>query len=384
MGGGSPRQPKAEASSLRRTSPYVRALILRCAKKLEFPLKKHSITFFNFCATGYIKTGSALCDAGTPSTAPEPSECMSFGAVPFSTAPSNEDLFRAVRDVVMPARRFRRRTAPPFKRRKVSHSGRRQMSRFVRRVNRLGRAVFRRGARFRRLHPRVAAATRIGRMLPIYAMPKQRMIAFNYYQSFQIDTNVVDRVFTIRFNPRNPNKPNVRDVIAGIPGSHQPYGWDQWALFYEEFAVMSAKVTVNTFDAAPGADSIMQVWGLQTMRRHKYDEVDDIEYHKGRERRLIPAGTVTNRSEGDGRKTFLRTTKTGRWDFRKWYGNRFPVRDQFTAYTSTPADVEGTNKEPFFVVWVCSPESLSADVVKFQIRITYVVQLRHLKPVTHS
>ena len=218
----------------------------------------------------------------------------------------------------------------------------------------------------------------------MYAMPKSRLISFNYMQTFTITPGTVKLVNAHPFDPRNPNKPDTINALGTIPGAHQPYGWDQWAAFYERYTVESCTCTVNTFDVS-FVDSIPMVWDLLLVNNHKKDEISGAEYHKLLERRLIPAGMMTNSSQGDGRKTFLRQYKSKSWNFKKWYGRHFPIRNHSSAYTAAPADVENNaEKEPLFLILCTEPELASGGTVTFQLRMTYVVRLRDLKPVTHS
>lgn len=220
----------------------------------------------------------------------------------------------------------------------------------------LKRAYKRRGInRYRRGTRQVIGKVR--RFLPLAGFPDKKMCRLRYVESI-----------TMTIANQNANKYAYSTNSCYDPNNsgtgHQPYGFDQWALIYNHYKVMSSSIRLLTTSVASQTGAI---YGIK---------VDDnatvaVDVNSLMEQKSSRYNIVNNQSAP--------SSLSYTWNLRK---SMDPTDDNVSAVvTNSPVDQE------FFIIYAATAnpaDTTSNQYITLQVQIDYIVQFSELRDFANS
>lgn len=226
-----------------------------------------------------------------------------------------------------------------------------------------GRARARVGAKYKsRRTSRVTNWRRINRTLPLAGRPKNKVVRLRYSDVIGLNAGVGSAAgYSFRCN-------SIFDPDYTGTG-HQPLGHDQWALFYNHYRVLGAKITIN-FAASGAGHSMMAGCYLDDDASGPTPFNSTAIIEKGGKYRVM------DDTGGPGNRTIVLKYST------KKFHNRVNVKDcddLRATFGSNPTEMA------YFVLW-CQALNSAADpsVVYANVKIDYIVSLEEAKDLAQS
>lgn len=216
--------------------------------------------------------------------------------------------------------------------------------RFRKRVNRVRRR-FRRRVRRGRVRPNA----QIG-------FPTRRVVKMRYCDFVTLTLPAVASAFTeARYSANNLNDPQV------ALGGHQPLSYDQWAVYYNSYAVIGSRIRVQGITVSSGtAPAVIGVMLHDSSVTTSPDYQGLVEQGKSKYRFIQVAinGNVPR-------------SMTCSYSMKKWFGIT-NVKDNLGLYGATFGNAPATDAH--FVVWAGCTNAIG-QTVTFQFVIDYLVLL---------
>lgn len=188
--------------------------------------------------------------------------------------------------------------------------------------------------------------------------PKNRLVKVKYSHLLDLD---VKNSLSNKYDSGSFRATSAYDPLTGA-GGHQPYGWDQWSLFYSRYCVLSATCVCRISRNETSADANQYMIGIDVSNGSAYDEPDN--WADARERsagRGTAFKTITGViGDGPARKV------VARYNAKQWH-NVKDVQDNadLWGYCETSNPVINT----YFLPFIYSSYAVLAAEAKFQVTV---------------